>query len=226
MTTTKHNKPTMGRETIAMRCAKELQDGWIVNLGMGIPTLCSSFILEDRTVIFHSENGIIGYGPLATKETMDRNVVNASSQYVTLQPFASIVNHADAFAIIRKGMLDAAILGSYEVAETGDFASWKMTGKRGGGIGGAMDLATCSKRVFITMEHTTKTGKPRLLKKCTLPLTALGVVKMVFTDLGVFEVTPKGFVLKEIAPGWTPAEVQTLTEAMLIVPKDLKEVSF
>ena len=224
MVTARGHKPVIDRETMAIRCAKEFQDGWIVNLGVGMPTLCSSFIPEDRTIIFHSENGVIGYGPLATEENLDLHLVNASVQHVTLQPFASIVHHADAFGIIRSGRIDLCVLGAYEVAENGDFANWKVAGKRGGGIGGAMDLAICAQRIFILMEHTTKEGKPRLLRRCTLPITAKGVVKMVFTDLGVFEIGSHGFVLKEIAPGWSPEEVQALTEARLTIHPKLTEV--
>jgi len=224
MATTRH-KTVLDRQTIAMRCAKEFQDGWIVNLGVGIPTLCSDFVPEDRFVIFHSENGVIGYGPLATKENLDLHLVNAGVQHVTLRPFASIVHHADAFGIIRSGRIDVSVLGSYQVAENGDFANWKVAGKRGGGIGGAMDLAACAKRVFIIMEHTTREGEPRLLKRCTLPITAPGVAKMVFTDLGVFEFGPQGFILKEIAPGWLPEEVQSLTGATLQIDSHLTEVT-
>ncbi|MBI4232930.1 MAG: 3-oxoacid CoA-transferase subunit B [Chloroflexi bacterium] len=223
--TTAKRKPGLDRQTMALRCAREFQDGWIVNLGIGIPTLCSNAVPEGRTVIFQSENGVIGYGPLATPETLDLHLVNAGVQHVTLQPFASIVHHADAFGLIRSGRIDVSVLGAYEVAENGDFANWKVAGKRGGGIGGAMDLAACAKRVYIIMEHVTRDGKPRLLKRCTLPITAPGVVKMVFTDLGVMEVGPQGFILKEIAPGWTPEEVQALTEARLHIPRDLTQVA-
>ncbi len=225
MVTAKSHKPVLDRETMALRCAKEFQNDWIVNLGVGMPTLCSNFVPEGRTVIFHSENGVIGYGPIATKENLDLHLVNAGGQYVTLLPFASIVHHADAFGIIRSGRIDACVLGAYEVAENGDFANWKVAGKRGGGIGGAMDLAICAQRIFIIMEHTTRDGKPRLLRQCTLPVTAKGVVKMVFTDLGVFEIGSHGFVLKEIAPGWTPEEVQLLTETKLTVHPNLAEVT-
>ena len=220
------SKERLDRQTMALRCALEFQDGWIVNLGVGMPTLCSNMVPEDRTVIFQSENGVIGYGPLATKETMDIHLVNAGVQHVTLEPFASIVHHADAFGIIRGGRISVTVLGSYEVAENGDFANWKLPGRRGGGIGGAMDLAASAQRVFLLMEHATKDGRPRLLKQCTLPITGAGVVKMVFTDLGVFEVVPEGFLIKEIAPGWTPEEVQELTEAKIHVSPELTEIQF
>ena len=217
-------KTRLDRQTMALRCASEFQDGWIVNLGIGIPTLCSNYVPDGRTIVFHSENGVIGYGPLATRETMDIHLVNAGVQHVTLEPFASIVHHADAFGVIRGGRISVSVLGSYEVAENGDFANWKLAGKKGGGIGGAMDLAACAQRVFIILEHTTKDGRPRLLKQCSLPVTAPGVVKMVFTDLGVFEVVPEGFLIKEIAPGWTPEEVQELSEAEIHVSPELTEI--
>ena len=218
------SKERLDRQTMALRCASEFQDGWIVNLGIGIPTLCSNYVPDGRTIVFHSENGVIGYGPLATRETMDIHLVNAGVQHVTLEPFASIVHHADAFGVICGGRISVSVLGSYEVAENGDFANWKLAGKKGGGIGGAMDLAACAQRVFIILEHTTKDGRPRLLKQCSLPVTAPGVVKMVFTDLGVFEVVPEGFLIKEIAPGWTPEEVQELSEAEIHVSPELTEI--
>jgi 3-oxoacid CoA-transferase B subunit len=135
----------------------------------------------------------------------------------------SILHHADSFAVIRGGMVDVTVMGAYEVAENGDFANWRIPSRKGGGIGGAMDLAACAKRVFIAMEHTTRDGQPRMLSRCSLPITAPGVVKLVATDLGLFEVTPEGFVLREHAPGWNPEEIQELTEARLIIPGDLRE---
>jgi 3-oxoacid CoA-transferase B subunit len=138
----------------------------------------------------------------------------------------AIVHHADSFALIRKGMVDVTVMGAYEVAENGDFANWRIPNRKGGGIGGAMDLAACAKRVFIALEHTTREGKPRLLKRCTLPITAPGVVKLVATDLGLFEVTPHGFKLREHAPDWTPSEIQELTEARLIIADDLRPFRF
>jgi 3-oxoacid CoA-transferase B subunit len=216
-------KKPLDRQTMCNRLAMEFEDGWIVNLGVGMPTLCSNYNFRGKTIIFHSENGVIGYGPLATEGNEDRHLVNAGGQYVTLNPFAAIVHHADAFAIIRAGLIDVTVLGAYEVSENGDFANWKLPGKKGGGIGGAMDLAACAKRVFLAMEHTTRDGSPRLLNRCTLPITAPGVVKQVATNLGLFEVTPQGFKMLEIAPGYTPEEVQEVTEAKLIIPDNLKE---
>jgi 3-oxoacid CoA-transferase B subunit len=212
----------LSRDAIAARAAQEFQDGWIVNLGIGIPTLCSDFVPEGRRVIFHSENGVIGYGHNASNDEIDPYIVNASVQPVVLFPFASIVHHADSFAVVRSGRLNVAVLGAYEVAMNGDFANWKLPGAIGGGIGGAMDIASCAQRVFLCMEHTVD-GEPRLLERCTLPVTAPGVVKLVITDLGVFEPTGDAFRMKEIAPGYSVDEVRSMTGAPLIVDADLKE---
>jgi len=217
-------KTKLSRQQIANRLAQEFQDDWLVNLGIGIPTLCSNYSQGDKEIIYHSENGVIGYGSIYPKGEEDLQLVNAGGQYVSLVPGASIVHHADSFAIIRGGMLDLTVMGAYEVAENGDFANWKTEGRKGGGIGGAMDLAVGAKRVFIAMQHTTREGKPRLLKKCTLPITAKGVVKLIATDLGLFEVTEEGLLMLEIAPGYRPEEVQFLTEANLIIADDLKEM--
>ena len=188
-----------------------------------MPTLCSNYTDPDKDIIFHSENGVIGYGPLAPAGEEDQHLVNAGGQKVTAKPGMAIVHHADSFALIRGGMIDVTVLGAYEVSENGDFANWRIPTRKGGGIGGAMDLAACAKRVFVAMEHTTRDGKPKLLHRCRLPITAPGVVKLLATDLGLFEFTPEGFILMEIAPGWTPDEIRNLTEANLIVSKDVKE---
>jgi 3-oxoacid CoA-transferase B subunit len=223
---TMEEKPRLARQAMCDRLAMEFQDEWIVNLGVGMPTLCSNYVDPQKSLIFHSENGVIGYGPLAKPEAVDRHLVNAGGQHVTPVPGMAIVHHADSFALIRKGMVDVTVMGAYEVAENGDFANWRIPNRKGGGIGGAMDLAACAKRVFIALEHTTREGKPRLLKRCTLPITAPGVVKLVATDLGLFEVTSRGFKLCEHAPGWTPEEIQELTEARLIIGDDLREFRF
>lgn len=214
----------ISRDLMAARVAAELQDGWVVNLGLGMPTMCSDFIPVDRRVIFHSENGLIGYGRRATEAEVGPYIVNAGVQPVELTPYASVVHHGDSFALIRGGRLDAAVLGAYEVAMNGDFANWRLAGRKGGGIGGAMDIAACAQRVFILMEHTTRENAPRLLQRCTLALTAPGVVTRVFTDLGVFEPAGDAFQLCEIAPGWTPEEVQTFTGAPLVVSEELREL--
>ena len=217
-------KAPLTRQAMANRLAMEFQDGWVVNLGVGIPTLCSNFDFKDKTVILHSENGVIGYGPIVPEGQEDLHLVNAGRQYISIVPGTAIVHHADSFSIIRGGYVDVTVLGAYEVAENGEFANWKRKGRKGGGIGGAMDLAVGAKRVFIAMEHTTRDGDPRLLSRCSLPVTAVAVVKLVVTNLGLFEVTSDGFLLKEIAPGYTPEQVQSVTEARLTVSGDLKEV--
>ena len=219
-------KPKLDRQSMCDRLAMEFQDEWIVNLGVGMPTLCSNYVDTSRDIITHSENGVIGYGPLAEEGKEDGHLVNAGGQFVTAQPGMSILHHADSFAVIRGGMVDVTVMGAYEVAENGDFANWRIPTRKGGGSGGAMDLAACAKRVFIAMEHNTRDGGHKLLNRCSLPITAPGVVKLLVTDLGLFEISPEGFVLKEHAPGWNPEEIQELTEAKLIIPPDLKEFRF
>lgn len=218
---TDREKKPLNRQTMCDRLAMEFQDDWVVNLGAGMPTLCSNYPFVDRDIIFQSENGLIGYGPLAKEGEEDPNCVNAGSQYVVLRPGTAVVHHADSFTIIRGGYVNVTVLGAYEVAENGDFANWKMAGRKGGSIGGAMDLAVGAQRVWIAMVHTTRDGEPKLLTRCSLPVTAVGVVGMVVTDLGLFEVTDAGFVLREIAPGYTPEEVQAVTEAKLTIADDL-----
>ena len=220
------DKPKLTRQAMCDRLAMEFQDGWIVNLGVGMPTLCSNYVDPSRNIINHSENGVIGYGPLAAAGHEDRHLVNAGGQHVAPQPGMGIVHHADSFMIIRGGMIDVTVMGAYEVAENGDFANWRIPARKGGGIGGAMDLAACAKRVFIAMEHATREGAPRLLQRCQLPITAPGVVKMVVTDLGLFAITPQGFELRENAPNWTPSEIQSQTAANLQISPTLREFRF
>jgi len=217
-------KPRLSRQAMCDRLAMEFQDEWIVNLGVGMPTLCSNYVDPNKDIIFHSENGVIGFGPLAPEGQEDRHLVNAGGQFVTVLPGMAIVHHADSFALIRSGMVDVTVMGAYEVAENGDFANWRIPNRKGGGIGGAMDLAACAKRVFIAMEHVTREGEPRMLERCKLPITAPGVVTLVATDLGLFEVTPQGFTLREHAPGWNPEEIQEQTGSKLIIPDDLREI--
>ena len=217
------DKPKLDRQAMCDRLAMEFQDGWIVNLGVGMPTLCSNYVDTSKTIINHSENGVIGYGPFAEAGNEDRHLVNAGGQHVTAQPGMAIVHHADSFMMIRGGMIDVTVMGAYEVSENGDFANWRIPSRKGGGIGGAMDLAACAKRVFIAMEHVTREGAAKLLNRCALPVTAPGVVKLLVTDLGLFEVTPQGFKLLEHAPGWNPEEIQELTEARLLISDDLRE---
>jgi len=219
-------KVKLERQAMCDRLAMEFQDGWIVNLGVGMPTLCSNYSDSSREIINHAENGVIGYGPLAKEGEEDRHLVNAGGQKVVPLPGMACVHHADSFMMIRGGMIDVTVMGAYEVAENGDFANWRIPSRKGGGIGGAMDLAACAKRVFIAMEHNTRDGGHKLLNRCSLPITAPGVVKLLVTDLGLFEISLEGFVLKEHAPGWNPEEIQELTEAKLIIPPDLKEFRF
>jgi 3-oxoacid CoA-transferase B subunit len=214
----------LSRQQMCDRLAMEFGDGWIVNLGIGIPTLCSNFDFGDTEIIFHSENGVIGYGPLAPAGNEDLHLVNAGGQHVTLRPGAAIVHHADSFALIRSGRIDVTVLGAYEVAENGDFANWKMAGQQGGGIGGAMDLAACAKHVFVAMEHQTRAGAPRLVERCAIPATARGVVNLVVTNFGLFEITKDGMALKEIAPGVSVGEIKAATGCTLIIPPEVPPV--
>src|SRR5499427_7920873 len=194
--------------------------------GLSRQQMCNRLAMEfgDKEIIFHSENGVIGYGPLAAAGKEDLHLVNAGGQHVTLRPGAAIVHHADSFAMIRGGRIDVTVLGAYEVAENGDLANWKMAGQPGGGIGGAMDLAACAKHVFIAMEHQTRDGKPRLVERCALPPTARGVVNFVATNLGLFEITRQGMALREIAPGVTVEEIRAATGCNLIVPPEVPSV--
>jgi 3-oxoacid CoA-transferase B subunit len=215
----------LSRQQMCNLLACEFADGWIVNLGVGIPTMCANADFGIRKITFHAENGVIGYGPMAEPGKEDSHLVNAGGQHVTLNPGAAIVHHADSFALIRAGRISVTVMGAYEVAENGDFANWKLSGAKGGGIGGAMDLAACAQRVFIVMEHTTRDGSPRIVQKCSLPLTAPGVVKMVATNFGIFSIAADGVTLKGIAPGLTVDEVKAATGCKLNVPESLPVVS-
>ncbi len=219
-------KERVSTETICMRAAKEFRDGIVVNLGFGIPTLCSAFVPEGMRVIFHTENGALGYGPPLTidqKDQWDPQLVNASAQFVTRLPGMSFFDQATSFGMIRGGHIDLTILGGLQVSERGDLANWRIPGAVGG-MGGAMDLAAGTKRVIVTMEHTTKKNQPKILKECTYPLTDRECVDLIITDLAVIEITKQGLLLKEIAPGWTVDDVQALTEPKLMVDEELKEI--
>ena len=215
----------LNRQQMADRVAREFQDGWIVNLGVGIPTLCSNTDIGGRDITYHSENGIIGYGPVAPAGEEDLNLVNAGGQNVTMKPGGSVVHHADSFGVIRGGHIDATVMGAYQVSMTGDFANWKLKGQKGGGIGGAMDLAACARRVFIILEHVTRDGSPRLVTACDLPVTARGVVTLVATNYGLFQPAGDGFRLLEIAPGLTVDDIRTATGGTLTVADTLKEIA-
>ena len=211
-----------------MRIARELFDGAVVNLGIGIPTLVSSFVPEGMIVIYHTENGALGFGPVITAEEMedkaDIDLVNASGQYVTPLPGMCFFHHADSFAMIRGGHIDITVLGVLEVSEKGDLANWMFPGRGVGNIGGGMDLAFNARRVIAATEHTTKDGKPKIVKECSVPMTAPGCVDLIVTDVAVIEVTSQGLLLKELAPGWTVEEAQALTEPKLEIAPDLKEI--
>ena len=218
-------KSRLDHQTMAMRAAKELQDGFYVNLGIGLPDLVSNFIPPDKTIIYQSESGILGMGPLVLEEDkMDHDVVNPAVHPVSVVPGASFFDIAESFDMIRGKHLDVTILGALQVSEKGDIANWMLPGKRAGAMGGALDLAVGAKRVIAMLEHTTRDGKPRILRECTYPLTAKECVELIITDLAVIEVTGEGLLLKEIAPGWSVDEIQALTEATLII-KEVKEVT-
>ncbi len=211
------DKPKLERQAMCDRLAMEFQDEWIVNLGVGMPTLCSNYVDPSRDIITHSENGVIGYGPLAEEGKEDGHLVNAGGQFVTAQPGMSILHHADSFAVIRGGMVDVTVMGAYEVAENGDFANWRIPSRKGGGIGGAMDLAANARRVLIAMEHTVRGDISKIVNECTFPLTAPACVDEIVTDIAVIEIDrARGrLVLKEVAPGWSFDDVQARTEAEL-----------
>jgi 3-oxoacid CoA-transferase B subunit len=204
------------RIQMAERLAREFQDGWIVNLGVGMPTLITDVNMGEKEITFHAENGVIGFGPVAAEGHEDIHLVDASRRYVTLPPGAAIVDHADSFALIRGGRIDVTVLGTYEAAANRDFANWKVKGAKGGVIGGAMDLAACAKNVFLMMEHRTRDGSSRMLAECSLPVTARGRVNLVITELGLFEPTGDAFKLRELAPGVTIEEVRAATAAPVI----------
>ena len=221
-------KQPLNRDQMAAVLAQHLGAGWNVNLGIGIPTLASSFIDPSMEITLSSENGVIGYGPLAGEGEEDFDVVNAGIQYVTLTPGAAIVHHADSFALIRGGRLDCTVLGAYEVAADGSFANWKTMNEPAnglGGIGGAMDLAASAKQVYIAMQHTTREGTPRLVERCSLPLTAPSGVTLVVTDIAVVRVSQGEFVLEQCAPGYTIAEIEALTAGPLRVSPDVREMT-
>ena len=204
------------RAQMAARVARDIPEGWYVNLGIGIPTLVADHVPLDREVIFHSENGVLGMGPAPPKGQEDPWLINAGKQHVTLRSGGSFVHHADSFAMIRGGHLDLCVLGAFEVAENGDIANWATSeNDTAPAVGGAMDLAAGAKRLWVVMDHTTKDGRPKLVKRCSYPLTAPAAVKRVYTNLAVLDVTARGFVVIDMAPGLSPADLQARTEAQL-----------
>lgn len=214
----------MIREVIAKRVAKELKDGDVVNLGIGLPTLVANYIPEGMDVTFQSENGFVGLGPAPSPGEEDKDLVNAGGQPVTINPGGAFLDSAMSFAIIRGGHVDATVLGALQVDQKGNLANWMIPGKMVPGMGGAMDLVTGAKKVIVAMEHTAK-GNPKILKECTLPLTAAGEVNLIITEMAVIEVTEKGLLLKELGPEATVEEVVAATEAELIIPEELKRMN-
>ena len=211
------------RELIALRVARELSDGMTVNLGIGLPTLVANFIPADVHITLHAENGILGYGGIVTDDAaFDQDLINAGGQPVTLKDGAAFFDSATSFAMIRGGHVDVTVLGGLQVSATGDLANWSVPGRGGGAIGGAMDLAAGARRVIVAMEHTTREGEPRILERCTYPLTAERCVDLVVTNLGVLELTPQGIALREVAPGVSVAEVQAATGTKLLIPENVK----
>jgi 3-oxoacid CoA-transferase subunit B len=218
-------KPRLDRQTIALRVAKEFDDGAVVNLGGGIPTLAANFVPEGRTVIFHTENGVLGFGGIPpTEQEENPYFLGANGVPFSALPGMSFFHHADSFAMIRGGHIDITVLGALQVSEKGDLANWTFPERGIGNIGGAMDLAMGCNRVIVAMEHTTPKGQLKILKECSFPLTARHCVDLIVTDIAVIQVTPEGLVIKEVAPNWTAKEVQALTEPELIISHDLKEI--
>jgi len=202
------------RAELATRLAADIPEGWYVNLGIGMPVMVADHVPPEREVIFQSENGVLGMGPAPEPNKINRWLINASKNYVTLRAGGSYMHHADSFALIRGGHLDLCVLGAFQVAGNGDLANWATSANdRTPGVGGAMDLAAGARRLWVLMEHTTKSGHSRLVRRCTYPLTALGVVKRVYTNLAVLDVTGDGFAVRAMAPGLTLAALQDVSEA-------------
>ena len=222
MTATKERLP---RELIAMRVAAELKGGEYVNLGIGIPNLVAEFTPPEKGVFYHAENGILGVGRNQEAGRIEvPDMTNAGGQPVLMLPGGWLMDSAQSFAIVRGGHLDVAVLGGLQVSEKGDLANWNRPGRAVGSVGGAADIAAGARRVFVAMEHTTRDGQAKIVRECTYPLTAVRVVSKIFTDIAVISVEADGLVLEEVAPGWTAAEVQAVTEASLRVSPDLKEI--
>lgn len=211
----------LSKDQIAQRIARELKDGWYVNLGIGIPTLVANYIPEGIHVELQSENGLLGMGPFPTEANIDADLINAGKQTVTMKAGASLFSSADSFAMIRGGHVQLTVLGAMEVAENGDIANWKIPGKMVKGMGGAMDLVAGTDNIIVAMMHTNRAGESKLLKRCSLPLTGKNCIKRVITDLGLFRIQNGGFILDEIAPGISVEEVKAKTEGKLTISNNL-----
>ena len=215
----------LDEQTMALRAVKEFPDGAVVNLGVGIPTLCSMYVPPEKEVLFHTENGALGFGPVITDpDQADLDMINAGVQPVSRKPGMSFFDHAESFAMIRGGRVDIAVLGAIQVSEKGDLANWLLPGKKVGSLGGGMDLAFNARKVIALTTHSTKDGRPKIVRQCSEPLTAPQAVNLIITDIAVIEVTPGGLVLREVVPGWSAEEVQGLTEARLKAAPDLREM--
>jgi 3-oxoacid CoA-transferase subunit B len=209
---------------IAQVIARELKDGYYVNLGIGIPTLVANYIPEGIEVVLQSENGLLGMGPFPFEGEEDADLINAGKQTITMTKGSAVFDSATSFGMIRAGKVDLTVLGAMEVSDNGDIANWKIPGKMVKGMGGAMDLVASAKNIIVAMQHTNKAGESKLLSKCTLPITGLGCVKKVVTELGVFDITERGFELRERAPGVTLDEIRSKTEGRLVIEGEIPEI--
>lgn len=214
----------LSKEQIAKRIAHELQDGYYVNLGIGIPTLVANYIPKDIEVMLQSENGLLGIGPYPNEKSISPDLINAGKQTITAIKGATFFDSAMSFGMIRSGKVDITVLGAMEVSQSGDIANWKIPGKMVKGMGGAMDLVASANNIIVAMQHTNRKGKSKLLERCQLPLTGIKCVKMIVSDLGVFKITNNGFMCTEIAPDITKEEIRQKTEGKLIFAKNLKEI--